>query len=381
MGAHAVLAASAAKRWMTCPPSARLEEAMPKTTSEYAEEGRRAHALGEIKLRGMTGDHVPGLSEKFEALFPNGYDAELDECTTIYADYVFNNVFRGRPTVFIEEKVDLTEYIPAGFGTLDAGAIDEESLDIADYKHGKGVYVCVEENVQFMIYALGLLIRYGWIYSPKVVRMHVIQPRMDNVAMWEIETEKLLEWAENELRPAAQLAYMGAGEFVPGEHCGFCRAKGVCRARSENFTALEDFAERLPPLLSDAEIGELLPKLKPLEAWAKNVRAYALSACLTGDGIPGWKAVSGRSNRAFSDGTQAFQRLLDNEVPESLLYDRKPRTLAALEKDLGKKLFAEMVGDLIFKPEGAPTLVPESDSREAVHGLTAADEFADTEED
>ena len=381
MGKHAVLAASAAKRWMACPPSARLEETLPEATSPYAEEGTLAHAVGESYLRQMlAAEHQEAALSIVDDLYP-GLPKEIDDCAQTYSRYVRDEVFRGRANAFIERHVNLTNYVPAGFGTLDAGAVDEESLDIADYKHGKGVFVSVENNPQFMIYALGLYDLYGFIYSPKVVRMHVIQPRLDNIASWEISADELLDWGENVLRPAAQLAYMGAGEFNPGDHCQFCRAKAICRARAENFTALEDFEERTPPLLTDAEIGEILGKLKPLESWAKHVREYSLTSCLTGAGIPGWKAVAGRSIRAFSDASEAFKRLQDSGVPESMLYDRKPRTLATLEKDVGKAQFAEILGDLIVKPEGKPTLAPEGDKREAVRNESARDDFAEEYEE
>lgn len=375
MGAHAVLAASASKRWLTCPPSARLEEAMPKSTSAFAEEGRLAHRISELKLLFTLG--VTDLAE-----MPD-YDKEMDEYTNVYVNYICklqaetgNEIFR------IEQQFDLKDYIPGGFGTSDFSSVGSEYLDVVDLKYGKGVFVKVENNPQFMIYALGVYQLYGWMYEPKTVRMHVVQPRMDNIGTWEIPTEELLRWGDEVLRPAAMTAYMGRGEFTPSDECQFCKAKAVCRARAENFTALEDFGNTLPPLLSDEEVGAILVKATGLASWVKDLEKYTLAACLMGNTVPGWKAVAGRSVRAFSDPDKAFKALIEGGIAEPLLYERKPLSLAAAEKVVGKKDFEKLVGEYIIKPPGAPTLASADDKREAITGgTTAIEDFGEEESD
>lgn len=374
MGEHAVLAASASKRWLTCPPSARLEESMPKSTSSFAEEGRLAHRIGELRLQlwlGLTGEiEVPE------------HDKDMDFYVQEYVNFIVN-LHNQNPdqVVRIEQQFDLKDYIPGGFGTSDYSAVNSEVLDVVDLKYGKGVFVKVENNPQFMIYALGVYQLYGWAYEPKVVRMHVVQPRMDNISTWETTTEELLRWGDEVLRPAAAIAYMGRGEFKPSDECQFCKAKALCRARAENFTALEDFGSQLPPLLSDAEVGQILVRGKGLATWVKDLEKHTLTACLSGATIPGWKAVEGRSTRSFSDPDKAFKALIAGGIQEAMLYERKPLTLAAAEKVVGKKPFAELVGGYIVKPPGAPSLATEDDKRPAITGTISVEEdFAEDAE-
>lgn len=374
MGEHAVLAASASKRWLTCPPSARLEESMPKSTSAFAEEGRLAHRIGEVRLVNRFFN--------FTQAEPETPDTEMSGYVDEYVNFILD-LHKQNPdqVVRIEQQFDLKDYIPGGFGTSDYSAVNSEVLDVVDLKYGKGVFVKVENNPQFMIYALGVYQLYGWAYEPKVVRMHVVQPRMDNINTWEIPIEELLRWGDEVLRPAAAIAYMGRGEFKPSDECQFCKAKAVCRARAENYTALEDFGSQLPPLLSDEEVGQILLRGKGLASWVKDLEKYVLTACLSGATIPGWKAVEGRSVRAFSDADKAFKALIAGGIQEALLYERKPLSLAAAEKVVGKKPFAELVGEYIIKPQGTPSLATEDDKRPAITGTISVEEdFAEDAE-
>ena len=216
--------------------------------------------------------------------------------------------------------------------------------------------------------------------------MTIDQPRIqDEVSTETITAENLLAWGES-IKPIAQKAYMGLGSFCPGEHCRFCRGKAQCRVRAEQNTALEEFKDCVPEngsepslfgqgTLTDEEIGDLLVRGKDLLAWYKDLEEYALNALLNGGTIPGWKAVAGRSNRAFSDQDAALAAVIAAGYDEALVYERKPKTLTELEKLMGKADFAAKIGSFVVKPQGKPTLAPMSDKREPYN--PAAADFAE----
>ena len=297
-----------------------------------------------------------------------------------------------------EVKVDFGEYAPEGFGTCDCVMIGGDTLSITDYKHGKGVPVSAVGNPQMRLYALGALKRYAPVFGDtiKQVRMTIDQPRLDSYTSDLITVEELRAWGES-IKPIAQKAFSGLGEFVPGEHCRFCRGKAQCRARANVNTALEDFKDCVPagsvkpgefvpqihsyltpggvevhPLLSDAEIGDLLIRGQQLVQWYKDLEEYATKALLDGKPIEGWKLVAGRSNRTFTDQDAAIKAVIAAGYDEVLVYDRKPKTLSELEKLMGKAEFAEKIGSYVVKPLGKPTLALATDKRE-VYNPAAAD--------
>ena len=390
---HALLSASSAARWLKCTASPRFEEQFPENTSEYAEEGRLAHAICELKvIKKFTTQISPRTYTtrlnklKKEPL----YSPEMDKTSDLYVEHLAEQAmtYNSTPNVAAEVMVHFEEYVPEGFGTCDCIMIGGETLSITDYKHGKGVPVSAEGNPQMRLYALGALKRYRAVYgnSIKYVRMTIDQPRIqDEVSTETITVEDLLAWGES-IKPAAQKAYMGLGTFCPGEHCRFCRGKAQCRARAEQNTALEEFKDCVPengskpPLfgqgtLTDEEIGDLLVRGKDLLAWYKDLEEYALNALLNGGTIPGWKAVAGRSNRAFSDQDTAIAAVIAAGYDEALVYERKPKTLTELEKLMGKAEFAAKLGSFVVKPQGKPTLAPMTDKREPYN--PAAADFAE----
>lgn len=391
---HAILSPSSASRWMVCTPSARLEQQFEDQNSDYAAEGTLAHAVAELKVRKQFIEPMrPKAFEKSlnklkkTKLYNNGelrkvddYWPEIIRCTDEYLDYINKTAlsYPSQPYVAAEQHLDLSKYIPEGFGTGDCIIIGGSTLHIIDYKHGKGVPVNADHNPQIMSYALGALERYRMFYNIKNVVMTIVQPRLNNISEFEMSVDELLDWGENTLKPKAEAAFAGVGEFVPGEHCRFCRAKAQCRARASTNTALEDFGYKKPPLLTDTEVGEILQKAIDLEKWASDLKDYALSAILDGKQIPGWKVVEGRSVRKFDDTDAAFETLKAAGVDEAMLYERKPLTLAAIEKMLGKAKFEEIAGKHIIAPPGKPTLVPESDKRSAYS--TAKIDFRDIKE-
>lgn len=368
---HALLNASGASRWLNCPPSARLEEQFPDSTSSAAAEGTLAHALGELKLQKYFTPMAKSTFTKTHNKIKKDplYTKEMEDYTDEYLDYIKSVTlgFPSAPYATIEKKVDFSMYAPEGFGTADCIVIGGGTLYIIDLKYGKGVPVSAEKNAQMRLYALGALNEYSLIYNIEMINMVIFQPRLDNISVDQIESAVLLNWGNAFVKPLADLAYKGEGEFTPGDHCRFCRAKAVCRARSVTNTALEDFKGKLPPLISNEEVGELLLKAQDLAKWAKDLEEYALSACLAGENIPGWKAVEGRSNRAFTDIDAAFKAIKEKGLAkEEVLYIRKPITLTETEKLIGKKEFETALSEFVIKPPGKPALAKATDKREPI---------------
>lgn len=368
---HALLNASGASRWLNCPPSARLEEQFPDSTSSAAAEGTLAHALGELKLQKYFTPMAKSTFTKTHNKIKKDplYTKEMEDYTDEYLDYIKSVAlgFPSAPYATIEKKVDFSMYAPEGFGTADCIVIGGGTLYIIDLKYGKGVPVSAEKNAQMRLYALGALNEYSLIYNIEMINMVIFQPRLDNISVDQIESAVLLNWGNAFVKPLADLAYKGEGEFTPGDHCRFCRAKAVCRARSVTNTALEDFKGKLPPLISNEEVGELLLKAQDLAKWAKDLEEYALSACLAGENIPGWKAVEGRSNRAFTDIDAAFKAIKEKGLAkEEVLYIRKPITLTETEKLIGKKEFETALSEFVIKPPGKPALAKATDKREPI---------------
>ena len=379
---HALLSASGATRWLTCTPSARLEEQFENTTSPYAEEGTLAHEIAELKLRKHFLEPMAKatFTRRLNKLKKNEYyQSEMLKHTETYLDYLKDLTmgFAVQPYVAVEKKLNLSAYVPESFGTADCVIVGGDTLYVNDFKYGKGVPVSAEDNPQMKLYALGAYLEYGFLYSFEKVHLSIVQPRLDSISEFEMPLADLLNWGE-EVKAIAQKAFKGEGEFVPGDHCKFCKAKAQCRARADQFTALDDFKQMKPPLLSDEEVGQALEKGQQIESWIKALKGYALTESLKGKEIPGWKAVEGRGSRNYVDVDKAFEHLKENEVAEQILYERIPLTVPKLEKELGKKQYRELLEDPghVQKSPGKPTLAPANDKREAVtNGVDAAEDF------
>ena len=294
-----------------------------------------------------------------------------------------------RPHVAVEVELKFDRYAKGGFGTCDCLVLGGSELHIIDFKFGRGVPVSAENNPQMMLYALGALELYGALYDIRDIVLTIFQPRADGdtVKEWSISRDDLVNWGVFTVRPLAEKAFAGEGEFHGGDWCRFCRAKNTCRARADQYTALEDFgtpnskAETgilpKPPLLSDAEVGTVLEKAVALEKWVTDLKEYALTACLAGKEIPGWKAVEGRKTRIWDDPDTAFADITAAGIEEAMLYERKPLTLAGIEKMLGKARFTEVAGTHVTVSAGKPALAPESDKREAITlKPSASEDFA-----
>ncbi|MEG2842531.1 MAG: DUF2800 domain-containing protein [Ruthenibacterium sp.] len=367
---HAILSASSSKRWLHCPPSARLCESYGDKGSNYAAEGTDAHALCEYKLRLALGMEATDPTENL-----TWFNEEMSDCATGYAAYVLEQVEAAKqtcadPMVLIEQRVDFSRWVASGFGTADCILIADGTLQIIDYKHGLGVLVDANENPQMMLYALGALEIFDGIYDINTVDMTVYQPRRENISTCTISKEKLYQWADEILKPAADLAFAGDGDFCCGEWCGFCKAKHICRARAEANMALAKYDFRLPPLLEDIEIETILGKLDDIIAWAADIKEYALQAALSGKEWHGYKLVEGRSNRKYTNDALVAAAVESIGIDP---YEHKILGVTAMQKRLGKSHFDELLTAYIEKPQGKPTLVPESDKRPVIN--TAKQDF------
>lgn len=379
---HALLGASSAHRWLNCPPSARLTADMPDTAGVAAAEGTVAHRLAELKARKhffpMSPAKYRAEAKKIQA--DPLYTAEMESTTDEYRDALneISLAFHATPYVALEQQVDFSDVVPGGYGTADCIMIGDGVLHIVDYKHGKGVPVSAEDNPQMMLYALGAFNRYSMFYDIQCVRMTIIQPRNGGVShAEEMSVEDLQAWATTYVAPRAKQADEGGGEFAVGDWCRFCKARATCRARAEHNLSLEGFEKAKPEQLTNDEIGDALKRALDLKAWLSDLEEYALSALLAGEEIAGWKAVEGRAVRTWTDQEAAFAAAKAAGIDEAILWERKPVTLAALEKAIGKKAFAATLSEYVTTPPGKPALAQSSDPRPAITARpTAADDFA-----
>ena len=366
---HAYLSASSAYRWMRCTKSPGLCAGIAQRASPYALEGSEAHLLGEHKLLIALGRDSPDPRPNLE-----NYDTEMEEATDEYRNFGMEQVAEAKercndPIVLVEERLDFSKWVPEAFGTGDLVIIADDLLTIVDLKYGAGQLVSAEGNPQMRCYALGALDAYGSLYDIKNVRMCIFQPRRDNVSISEITVDELLTWARDDLAPKAKLAYNDEGTFEAGDHCIFCAAKAVCRARAEYNLAIAEYELQLPDTLEDAEIAAILSRVDELTAWASDVKEYALSQALSGTKYPGFKVVEGRSTRKYTDEDAVAQTVSDAGFDP---YERKVMGITSMTKLLGKKRFEELLDGLVYKPPGKPVLAPESDKRPEIDNIDDA---------
>ena len=378
MSDHAVLSASGAYRWLNCLPSARLELEFVNNESSAAAEGTAAHALCEHKLKKAL--HM--RSKRPVSVYNSD---EMEEHSDAYVEFVMEQLELAKqsctdPLILIEQRLDFSCYVPQGFGTGDCIIIADKKLHIIDFKYGMGVLVDAVDNPQMKLYALGALEIYDSLYDIEEVSMTIFQPRRENVSTWTIRLEDLKAWAEKELKPKAKKAYDGEGEYLPGEWCTFCRAAVKCRARAEEKLKLAQSEFKLPPLLTDSEIEEVLSKLSDLTKWANEIIAYATDAAVNhGKEWHGFKVVEGRSVRKYKDEDAVAEVAKANGYKD--IFRQSLITLTEMERLMGKSKFEKILGDLIYKPPGKPTLVPLSDKRPAMNVSNVKNEFNEITEE
>ena len=387
---HALLSPSSANRWINCPPSALLNAEAGDRDTVFTREGTLAHAVAELKARKyfLTRDHVMITEQMWEFRSNELWQDEIDGYTHDYLEALKDiaATFPKKPYIALEQRVDFSEYVPEGFGTADCIMIGGEVLHIIDFKYGKGVDVSAEDNPQLKLYAVGAILQYMAFYDIFTVRMTIVQPRIKREPdTWEIAARDLLRWAEDVVKPAAALAVKGEGAFQEGDWCRWCAIRGNCRARAEAQLELAKLDFKQPPELTDEEVGRALTLGRRLKTWLSDLEDYALTACLNGAEVTGWKAVAGRSVRAWTDHDAAFKTANKAGVPEEMLYKREPVTLAQLEKIMGKKEFAKVFTQpkamYVVTPPGKPTLVTSDDKRDAITNKPEPeDDFGDDEE-
>mgnify|MGYP000305545243 FL=1 len=375
MPKHAYLSASASHRWLACPPSAKLCANILDQASEYAQQGTDCHELCAYLVEKALGRDVIDPTENLTY-----YDAEMQNCAEEYRNYILEQIeaikkFCKDPQVMIEQRLDFSRWVENGFGTGDCVIVADEILQIIDYKHGLGILVSAGDNEhggnsQMMCYALGALEVFGDIYDINQIKMTIFQPRRDNISTYTISKENLLKWADEVLAPTAQLAYVGKGEFNAGDHCTFCKVKATCRKRAEYNLELAKYDFAMPATLDDTEIAAILEKVDEMISWGNDIKDYALQQAQSGVHFEGWKIVEGRSNRKYTDENAIADTVKDAGFNP---YEKKLLGITAMSTLLGKKKFEELLGGLIYKPPGKPTLVPESDKRPAMN--TAKDDF------
>lgn len=398
MSQHAKLSPSGASKWLACTPSAQLEQQYPDSAGDAAREGTLAHSLGELLIALRT-NRITNKKYRAElAIIESNefYNKAMFEYADGYACYVLECLSAAQAhtkdaALFIEQKLDLTRYIPEGFGTGDAAIVADTVADIVDLKYGKGVPVSAPYNTQLSIYALGWLEEFGHLYDIQTVRMHIYQPRLNNISVWEVPVHKLYRWANTELKPLAALAFEGKGDYVAGKHCQFCRAKINCRANAQlqlsiaadDFKDVEDVQLDTPEpaTISDDALVRILDMAESVTSWINAVKEYALSQALSGKKWPGLKLVSGRSVRKVTDKEAVAKLLIKEGFDRTKLY--KPQELygiTELEKLAGKKFVDDKLSPYIAKAPGAPTLAPLDDKR-AEYSLngSAAEDFKDIE--
>lgn len=380
MAAHAILSPSAASRWLACTPSARLEQQFPSRSSDAADEGTLAHALGELEIKMSRGIIIGAYykAEKDKLKASKYYSKEMEGHVGNYAAFVIEQYNAALVTtkdakLFVETKVDLTEFIPEGFGTADIIILADGTLHLIDLKYGKGVAVSVVNNKQLMSYALGVLRKFELFYDIKEIRLTIYQPRIDNISDWIVPVKELEEWGETVLIPGAKLAFAGEGEYKPGEHCRFCKAAAVCKANAafNMEIAKHEFAN--PDLLTDAEVADVLSRITLFTAWVKTVTEYTLKTALQGKKWPGFKVVEGRANRVYGDTAKVEEVLIDAGFPRETIYaPQELLGITAMTGAIGTAAFNAHVKSLLVQPKGKPALVPVTDKRPEYSGLSSA---------
>lgn len=367
--AHALLSASSASRWLVCPPSAVAAELYPKKSTEYTREGTLAHEVAELAARSRL------VSMDVSDLFAgkSNIPAEMVDCASGYADYIQEQIRGEDRMLFLEQRVDFSSWVPDGFGTADCIVIQDKTLDVIDYKYGKGVAVSAEENPQMKLYGLGALNEYGFACDVETVRLHIYQPRINNVSVFTLSAADLLKWGE-EIKPIAVQAAKGEGEMKSGAHCRFCPHAGACPelARASTRT-VESFGGKVAvPTLAPWQVADILKSEPIISAWLKAVKERAMACLMNGETIPGYKLVAGKSTRSWADELEV------GKILEGAGYTREDYTTtellspAAMEKALGKKRVADLLSGQVLTNSGGPAVAPESDKRKPFDRLAEA---------
>lgn len=383
---HALLSASGANRWLNCTPSAKLEDEFGvRETSVYAAEGTLAHELSELYIRHDISNEISDaeFNSKLEEIMANKlFDEEMLDMVPIYVDYCTSEYISAREhnnlaIIEIEQKLDLTEYVPESFGTADCVIINDDVMEVIDLKYGKGVPVYAQGNKQLMLYGLGALRKYDTMYDITEIKLTIVQPRINNISTWQISVEDIIKWAVEELAPAAKLAFAGEGELRAGDWCKFCSIKNNCKALYEKQLEIARYEFKDSNFLTDDEISDILTCAPQFIEWINSITEFAQQKALSGKVWPGFKLVEGISKRKWLDEDAAADAILSRmpEISKDQIFDMKFKTITQIEKLVGKKRAQELLSDMIVKPKGKPTLVSVEDKRPALGIEEAVNDF------
>ena len=379
--AHALLSASSAHRWLNCPPSAVAAEAYENEGTDFTREGTLAHEVAEDVARAQVVEHRRKDWEVArEKCTPDEalQLAEMIECAQGYADYIQEQIRSEDALVMLEQRVDFSPWVPDGFGTADCIIIQGNTMDVIDYKYGRGVAVSAIDNPQEMCYGLGALNDFGFAYEIEKIRLHIYQPRINNVSVHELTSAELLAWGDEIVKPTAEQAAQGKGKYNAGTWCRFCPHAGRCRQLTKICTEHVNThgLKAKVPVLAPFEVAEILAMEPLISLWLKRVKDQALSSMLSGEQVPGYKVVAGRGSRNWADDIEVAATLSAAGYSQADYTETKILSVAQMEKAIGKKKIAELVGGHILTHTGAPTIALESDKRPVYN---PADDFDNLE--
>ena len=378
---HALLSPSSSSRWLNCTPSARLAENAENKSSVYAEEGTLFHEICEYCLAQWNagvwepdpfGEELPELKD--DHLTHPLFKQEMFRHARNYCDFVMNENYNleksdGACKMLLEEKVDISEYAPECFGSVDCQLVGRDTLIVIDLKYGEGVKVYAERNTQMMLYALGAIKGKP---SIKTIRLVIAQVRLNHFDVWEISANDLLQWADKVLKPTAKKAFAGKGEQKLGDWCGFCPVKAQCRKQYE--AVVNDFDRyEYPELLTEDELCDLIEKIDKYKGWLESVNKFVYDEALRGHKWKGYKLVAGRSSRVITDEEAIRQDLLTKKYLEDEIFNIKLKGIGDLEKLVGKKQFSALYGQYVKSKPGNPKLVPDSAPGDEINPLSDFD--------
>ena len=367
--AHALLSASSAHRWLSCPASAVAAEAYPRQDTEFTREGTAAHEVAEATVRAAL------EGEKLAFTVPEGLTIEMMNCAEEYRDYILEQRKDVDAVVLLEQRVDFSPWVPDGFGTADCIIIQGDTMDVIDYKFGQGVPVYATDNPQMKLYGLGALNDYGFAFNVQKVRLHIFQPRINNISVDELTVADLMTWAEKTVKPIAEKAAKGKGGYSAGAWCKFCPHAGRCKTLTKTCTEyVETHSLRVAvPVLAPHEVAEVLAMEPLVSLWLKRVKDQAMTTLMNGGEVPGYKIVEGKQgNRKWTADFQVLEALKAAGYSQEDITKTELLSPAAMDKAIGKKKVAELLEQYIDRAPGAPTLAPESDKRPVYNRLAEA---------
>jgi len=375
--AHALLSASSSDQWLNCTRSARAQEHIEDTSSDFALEGTKGHEYSEAVLREhynvISKDESQAIIEAIEK--HRLYKDDMPGYISKYVEFVTENAGPDA-LVLIENKVDYSSWAPEGYGTADIIILDGDTMHVIDLKYGQGILVSAERNAQLRLYALGALHDFGFLFSVKNIIMTIVQPRRDHISQDRLSKERLLVWADEFVKPKADLAFEGQGSFIPGDHCKWCKIRATCRARAAYNLVLAHDEFEVPETLSNSELQAVLDQASGISSWIKDIKEFIYSELKNGNLVEGFKLVEGRQSRNITDNDAVISKLISKGYKE-LDFMKAPTLegVTKLTKLLGKNEFNVLVGPYIEMKAGKPKMAKASSKKQEWKPDKVEDDF------